>query len=323
MLALALIVKEDIWIYAVVTAVLVARRDRLRQTATYVAAALAYYIFVVQWLGASLYPGAHYFNSFYEAQGHTPTKTEIVGMLLGRWREFLPLLFTGPGLLFQATLLCATVFSPWRYGLVCGVMLLWLSYPGGPPRSNFMYYYSYPALLLSFVTLPFALARIREIGARWLGGDRAGVRAVSAVMGLVIAVDLLMHVPGFVPPLLENMIDPRIAFGPGPGVNVPEMRRVISKYLTHNTSSVLTQFFTFSAVPMRREMYLTLFDYQRFLSGELQPDYVLLDLDAADPYVPREAVKQMAEILRKGDTYVRVSDAGGVLIYWRAGLPGR
>lgn len=325
MFLLALIVKEDIWIYAVVTALLVARRDRIRQTAACVAVAVAYYLVAVRWIGGSLYPEAHYFNSFYTAAGHMPSKVEIVRTLIGRWREFLPLLFTGPGLLFQITLLCVTAFSPWRYAFVCGVMLLWLSYPGGPPRSTFAYYYSYPALLLSFVTLPFALANLRAIGARLVArGDRArsGLRTVSVVMGFMIAVDLVMHVPGYVPVPIGWTVDYRSVFGRGPGVNYREVRRVIARYLTHDTGSVLSQFFTFQAVPQRREMYLTLFDYGRFLNGDIQPTFVLLDLGADDPYVPRAAIDAMALTLRSGGRYRRLSDRESVLLYRRVGGGG-
>lgn len=325
-LALALTVKEDMWVYALVVALLVARRDRLRQTAAFAAAALCYYVVVVQLIGGSWYPSAHYFNSFYESEGHVPTKLQIARQLLGRWREFLPLLFTGPGLRFQASLLLVGILSGWRYGLACAVMLFWLMYPGGPPRSNLAIYYSYAPLLMSFVILPFALVNLRAASARVarrVDAARCGGWAVGLVMTVVVATDVVMHLPGHVPGPIAPVIERESVYGKGPGVKVRVVRRLIDTYLTADTGSVLAQFYTVPSVPQHRQVYLTLFDRGRFLDGRLKPKYVLLDLGAADPYVPPEQLRDMAAMLRRGDEYAPLYDLGGVLLYQRRAVESR
>ena len=97
-LLLALTVKEDMWVYGVVVALLVARRGRWKRTLAFAVVAVGYYVVVVQMIGGWLYPTANYFNASYEVEGRPQSKLQIAQSLLGRWREFLPLLFTGPGL---------------------------------------------------------------------------------------------------------------------------------------------------------------------------------------------------------------------------------
>jgi hypothetical protein len=323
-LALALLVKEDMWVYAAVIAVLAGRRDRVRQTAAYLAAALAYHLVAVQWIGGSLYPQAHYFNAFYLSDGKPLTKVEIARLLLGRWREFGPLLVTGPGLAFQATFLFIGVMAGWRYLASCAVMLLWLTYPGGPPRSNFAYYYSYAALAISFVILPFALVNLRATCGRFVRGVRAGWCdrwSLGVAMGAVVAVGVAMHLPGRGPEPIRALIDPATVWGKGPGVNVPVVRRLIARYLPPRAGSVLSQFYTYCAVPQRREMYVTLWDRGAFLAGQLKPEFVLLDLNADDPWVPQGEREAMVALLRRGDVYRPIHDAGGVLLYRYVG-PG-
>jgi len=72
-LALALTVKEDMWVYAAVTALLVASRERAKHTVAFLAGALGYYVVAVLLIGGTWYPAAKYFNSFYESDGQALT----------------------------------------------------------------------------------------------------------------------------------------------------------------------------------------------------------------------------------------------------------
>jgi hypothetical protein len=318
-LLLALTVKEDMWVYLVIASLLVAGRERPWHTLAFIAAAACYYVVAVLGIGGSWYPEARYFNSFYLSTSGQPLSTfEIVGLLAGRWKEFLGMLFTGPGLAFQLTFLFIPVLAGWRYVLACGVMLLWLTYPGGPPRSNFAYYYSYAALTFMCMALPFALANLQTAVARVSGGwkvRRAGARAVGLAMGAVLAANLWSHLPGRAPEPIRPDIDPRSAWGKGPGVNGPVVRRLIDLYLAGDKGSVLSQFYTFCSIPQRRFMYVTLWDRTAFLAGSLKPKFVLLDLNAEDPWVSGGELDAMAALLRKGDAYHPLYDAGGVLLY--------
>jgi hypothetical protein len=325
-LGLALTVKEDMWVYAAVTAILVGRRERVTHTAGHLAAAAGYYFVVVQWIGGTWYPEANYFNSFYLSGGQPLGKLQIAGLLLGRWREFAPLLFTGPGLLFQASLLFLGTLAGWRYLLACAVMLLWLTYPDGPPRSNFSYYYSYAALTVSFVILPFALANLRAACGRLVPRvepRRCGAWATWLAMGAMLGGNLAMHLPGYGPEPIRGLIDPRAVWGRGPGVSVPVVRSLIALHLPADAGSVLSQFYTYCAVPQRREMYVTLWDRGEFLSGRLKPTFVLLDLNAKDPWVSPGELQAMAALLRRGDAYQPVYDARGVMLYRRIGIASR
>lgn len=333
-LILAFTVKEDMWVYAVAVAVLVGRRNRWKETAGFIAAAVCYYVVAVAWIGGSLYPNANYFNSFYEIEGHAPSKTQILLNLLARWRRFVPLLFTGPGLVFQLSMLLVGVLSGWRYVLACGVMLLWLTYPGGPPRSNLAYYYSYAPLLVSFVILPFALVNLGRLAARLTNnqgrpvtqtgslpttGYRLPNRAWAAgvAMGLVLAACVVMHVPGSIPPAIEESVDYRQVFSHPYHVNVPVVRRVISRFLAGNADSVLAQFYIVASIPQRPGMWVTAFHHGEFLEGQIRPKYVLLDLGSDDPWTPAEDTRAMVALLRRGDTYRRVYDRNQVLLYER------
>jgi|WetSurMetagenome_2_1015567.scaffolds.fasta_scaffold57590_2 hypothetical protein len=324
-LVLALTVKEDMWVYVVIAALLVATRDRLRHTAAFIAAAAAYYAGAVLGIGGQWYPQAKYFNSFYLSKSGEPlSKAEIVAMLAGRWREYLPMLFTGPGLAFQLTVLFVPLFAGWRYVLACGVMLLWLTYPGGPPRSNFAYYYAYAALTVVFIVLPFALTALRDLLAR-LAGRRPASRvlplvrdwAAPAAMAAVIAFGAWAHLPGQGPAPIRPDIDPANVWGKGPGVNAPVVQPLIDHYLARGTGSVLSQFYTFCSIPQRRFMYITLWDREAFLAGRLKPTLVLLDLNAEDPWVSGGELDAMAARLRAGGEYRPLYDASGVLLYQR------
>jgi hypothetical protein len=319
-LLLALVVKEDMWVYAGVIAVLVARRDRARDTLGFGVAAFGYYLVAVLLVGRWLYPTANYLNTFYQVNGHAMTSWQIAGSLLGRWREFIPLLTTGPGWLFQASLLFAGVFSGWRYLLVCGVMLIWLTYPEGPPRSNFAFYYAYPALVLSIVNLPFALDTLRGWASRLPPPARAeawGRWSAAGLLSLIVATDALMHRPSLVPAPIEPSVNPRKVFGRGPGVSSGVVSSLIDQHLGAEAGSVLAQFFTIPRVPQRREMYVTFQDGQRFLDDQLKPRFVLLDLHAFDPYMTAEQLTLISDYLRYGDRYLPLYDANGVLLYER------
>jgi hypothetical protein len=318
-LLLAFTVKEDMWVYAVVVAILTARRDRLKQTTAFVAAAVCYYAVAVLYIGGTWYPTANYFNSFYEADGHPHSKIQIAAGLLSRWRGFPRLLFTGPGLLFQLTFLFACVLSGWRYVLACGVMLLWLTYPGGPPRSNLSYYYSYASLLLSFVILPYALVYLRELAAGRANDERRGGWAVGVAMSLVLTTCVVMHVPGCIPTPIKDSVDYRRVFSHPHHVNVPVVRSLVSHFLAGNTGSVLAQFWIVPSIPQHRAMYVTTFDRGKFLAGHIRPKYVLLDLQSNDPWTPAEDTRAMVALLRRGDLYRPLYDAKQVLLYQRVG----
>jgi hypothetical protein len=324
-LGLALTAKEDMWVYAAVTAVLAGRRERTAHTIGHLAAALGYYVVVVQWIAGSYYPAANYLSAFYVSGGQPLSKLQVAGLVLGRWRQFASLLFTGPGLLFQASFLFVGILAGWRYVLACAVMLLWLTYPGGPPRSDFSYYYSYAALTVSFVVLPFALANLRTACGRLVPRverRECGAWAVGLAMGAILGGNLVMHLPGNGPEPIRGLIDPRTVWGKGPGVNVKVVRSLIARHLQADAGSVLSQFYTYCAVPQRRDMYVTYSDRTQFLAGRLKPTFVLLDLNAADPWVSRGELEAIVALLRRGDAYWPVYDANGVLLYRRIGTPG-
>ena len=319
-LGLACLVKEDMWVYACAVALLVGQRSGWTRTAACVAGAVVYWVVAVQLIGGSLYPSAKYFNAFYGSEGHPLTKLEIAGLLLGRWREFPALLFSGPGLLFQLSFLFVGVFSGWRYALACGVALLWLTYPGGPPRSNFALYYSYSALLVSYVALPFALVRLRSLGGRVASGanaDRYGRWAVTIAMVVMISTDVIMHVPGYQPPPIAESVDLRSVFGPGRGVNIPVVRWLISAFLDNDTGSVMSQCYIIPSLPQHRPLYPIFFHRAAFLEGRLKPKYVLLDLGSPEPWVPEEDRRAIVTLLRSSHGYSPLYDSGNVLLYRR------
>jgi uncharacterized membrane protein len=315
-LLLALSVKEDMWVYALVIAVLLASRDRWRQSAAFGAAAVGYYAVVVMLIGRWVYPTAHYLNTFYQVNGQPMTTPQIAGVLIGRWRDYLPLLFTGPGYFFQASLLFIGILSGWRYVLVCGVMLIWLSYPEGPPRTTFSSYYSYPALLLSFISLPFALNNMCAICNRLMPAARNGGHwAIAGTMSAVIATGVVLHLPGHVPGPIDDVVNRQSVYGSRSHVNVPVVRSLINQYLADNSASVLAQYFTITAIPQRRGMYITYKEGPRVLDGELNPRFVLLDLSSYDPLVSRETLLALAEMLRRRQRYEPVWDDHDVLLY--------
>lgn len=176
------------------------------------------------------------------------------------------------------------------------------------------------------MVLPFALVNLRAACGHVAGrfnAERCGRRAVGLAMGLVLTADVVMHLPGRAPGPIEALVDPRVVYGKGPGVNVRVVRSLITHYLASDDASVLAQFYTFPSIPQRRLMYLTFFDRRQFLEGQLRPKYVLMDLGAPDPWVPPEDLRNMVMLLRRGDTYRPLYDAAGVLLYQRVGHDGR
>ena len=209
--------------------------------------------------------------------------------------------------------------------LACGVMLMWLTYPGWPPRSEFAFYYSYAVMLVSLVILPFALVNLRAAcagTAQRLGRSnprRWGDWAVGIALGLVVLTDIVMHVPGYIPaPIQESVdIDYGRMFGPPNGVDAPTVRALINRYLKGNDRSVLAQFSILPSIPQRRQMYVTSFESRKFLDGKIAPTYVLLDLNAPDPFTPREDIRDIVAALRRTDVYRPLYDAREVLLYER------
>lgn len=185
------------------------------------------------------------------------------------------------------------------------------------------------ALTVSFVVLPFALVTLRTACARLatcLEPRRCAAWAVGLAMGVVLSASLVMHLPGYGPEPIRSLIDPHTVFGRGPGASVRVVRSLIAHYLTADEGSVLAQFYTFCAIPQRRLMYLTLWDRGEFLAGRLKPKFVLLDLNADDPWVPRGDLRAIVDVLRRGDAYRPLYDVDGVLLYpaprWRRMVGG-
>ena len=228
---------------------------------------------------------------------------------------------------FQLTLLFVTVLSGWRYVLVAGVMLIWLTYPEGPPRASFVYYYSYPALLLSFVALPFGLRTLRAAGASIRGrlqaprDQRVGAGLLATVMIAMLGWNAFLHLPGHAPAPIEREVDPRLVDGPGSHVNAPIVRMLIERHLRDNNDSVLAQYYTIMSIPQRDRMYVTYREADQFLQAKIRPVFVLLDLGAEDPIANRDTVLAVAALLRQGKVYVPIWDEQNVLLYRRANAP--
>jgi hypothetical protein len=195
-------------------------------------------------------------------------------------------------------------------------MLIWLSYPEGPPRTTFSFYYSYPALLLSFVSLPFALTNLRALCDRLIpAARRAGGWAIGTTMGAVIVTSVVMHVPGHVPGPIDEVVNRQSVYGSRSGVNVPVVKFLINRYLANNSESVLAQYFTITAIPQRRGMYITYKEGRRVVDGTLSPRFVLVDLSSYDPIASRETLLDLADMLRRRQRYEPLWDDHDVLLY--------
>jgi hypothetical protein len=195
-------------------------------------------------------------------------------------------------------------------------MLIWLSYPEGPPRTTFSFYYSYPALLLSFVSLPFALNNLRALCDRLIPAAPNGGRwAIVGALSAMIATGVVLHFPGHVPWPIDEDVNPRSVYGHRSRVNVPVVRALIDRHLTNNSESVLAQHFTITAIPQRRVMYLASKEGRRVLDGALNPRFVLLDLSSYDPLVSRDTLLTLADMLRRRQRYEPLWDDQDVLLY--------
>ena len=166
--------------------------------------------------------------------------------------------------------------------------------------------------------LPFALNNVKTIATRFLHvAPRAANLVAAAAMSAMLATDVVMHLRGHIPESIVSVVDPGQVYSDYPNVKAASVRFLIDRYLGPNSGSVMAQFFTVSFIRERPGLYFTGYDKDNFLSGALRPDYVLLDLGAADPHTPTAQERAIASILREGRIYEAISDANGVLLYRR------
>jgi hypothetical protein len=136
-------------------------------------------------------------------------------------------------------------------------------------------------------------------------------------MSAVVATDVVMHTPKYVPPFIAESVNPKAVFGPGRGVDVNVVRPLIARYLPADAGGVLAQFYTIPMIPQRHVMYVTHHHRARFLEDRLRPRFVLLDLQAKDPAVTEVELQGMVDLLRHGGHYEPIYDDGRVLLYRR------
>jgi hypothetical protein len=323
-LALALTIKEDVWVYASSLILSRARRMSGKRLALLLAITAGYAVCVTGWLFPHLYPQREDAFALLYTQG--ATKWEVFLYLVTHPLSTGAKLVTGPGLGFLSSLLFLPLFAPLRSLFALPVLYLWLN-STSPARNSLAFYYSIPSLILFAPVLPHALLNMRSLLLKLLAG-RPAVLALADRWFLPLAAGLLLltsvvrnvALPAGLErsPSLQSVLADERRFGVGYHAH----HRVGWDIFTNRIPggrSVITQFTLGAYVAPSHPTYLFFKDGDDFQSGGLQPDYVLYDLKSRYPLLGPRRMEEIHEWMLTHPLYRLVYSKDGYFLYQRRG----
>jgi uncharacterized membrane protein len=313
-LVIALSVKEDVWIYAIATSLILLGRIPTRHAALYLVTPVTYYVAVLHFLYPTLYPDA--VDYFLQLWAYGPSRGAVLQYLVTHPWDAGKRLITGSGLDFNLSFLFLPVLAGWRFLMGLGVVYLWVN-STDIYRSSLAFYYNIPCVVLYALTLPFALIHLERL---W---TRLRIRfphmipaptAVQTVLFAIVAVGIFWQVR---PP------QPLTRSPTLPDVFAHELRihqfvpiyRALKSILADRHKSILASFTIGAYVPPRGNLFLMHIDAHRFMNGSLRPDFVVFDLRQSQPYFGEEAVRYFFDYLQASPEYHIVADIKNVIIF--------
>jgi len=314
---LALTVKEDFWIYATVVPIVIWNRPRARFLLTCSAGALAYKILVLGLVWDYFYPIKHALIT--DVWGY-PADSEIgiVWYLIKQIHISLPKVFTNHGFDFLITFLFLPLVTPWRFALIAGVLFIWVN-ATAIDRYSLSYYYSYPALTLMLISLPYAFNRTQTLWRYFAKGRGAKIDIRPYLAGLLLAANLyyLARPPEGLKrgPHLQRVFSAALARRDF------KLLEIIRKHLGNDEFSAFAQFPVATYLPHRKNLLVSYVWSRKLFSREVRPVYVLLDRNRWDTDESGVKIPDMVASFQNDNQYEVIEEYDGIYLFKRRSAP--
>lgn len=306
-LLLALMVKEDAWIYAIGATSLLFGRVRGRILTFYFFLILLYAGIVLAWFTQTYFPDK--VSHFSDKWGKS--KTEILIDLLQNPFSYLKLLISGQFKYLLASVFGLPIFSGWRVLPGIAVAGLWMS-SVSHDRAFFSFYFGLPAILLFYYSIPFAISNISN-RLNQFGKDRRWI--LLPTIGLIFISIFLLLFPG-------NYS------GRGPTV-----AKLIKRANTNTLNSIQDVFtlvrlrsgcekkvfasFSYAAYLFcGNDIKMPYHDWKKIESGKWSPDLVVLRSPEEELVRASKSVSEMVLYFDKNQQY-RKEEYGSRILVWR------
>ena len=310
-LVIALIVKEDVWIYGIAASVILLGYIPTRQAALYLGTSVAYYVLILCVLYPMLYPDAVDFFHYSWMYGNS--KGEVLYYLVTYPWETGKRLITGSGLNFNLMYLFLPVLAGWRFLPCLAVLYLWVN-STAEFRSSLTYYYSLPCIVLYGLTIPFALMNLERLWARLqvhFPTVIPGRKVTLIVLFAIVVVGSLSHwrPPPTLVPTLPSVFAHRLQIA-----RFLRIHRALNHFLADSHKSVLASFTIGAYVPPRGNFFM-IQDAGNVMHGSLRPDFVVFDVSKREPYIDEETVRSFLAYMQASPEYRIVADIEQLIIF--------
>jgi uncharacterized membrane protein len=294
---IALSIKEDVWLYAVLAAITTVRRERSRQGLLFAALAVAYYVVVLRFLYPLLEPQRIRTETFLRF----PSAAAALQAIGADPVDFLQIFVRQSGADFLGSVAYLPLLAGWRGPVALVPLAIWTYLPAKEVRRLLYFYYSWPCLTLAYLSLPFAA---RSIG-------RLAARATCLVPLLALAAALAS---AYQPPrVLESGWWTIVSTSPTERSRT--LRALIAKYLADPREAVVTQFSLMPYVPPRPQKYLANYAATDLMVGKFHAAWIFLDVQGKDPYFAAADKESFIDWVRSSGRYSPVVDNDDIFLY--------
>jgi uncharacterized membrane protein len=315
-LAIALSVKEDVWLYGIAASLILLSRIPTKHAALYLVTPVAYYVAVLHFLYPTLYPDAVNLDYFLQLWAYGHSKREVLQYFVTHPLDTGKRLITGSGLDFNLSYLFLPVLAGWRFLICLVVLYLWVN-STDIYRSSLAFYYNLPCVVVYALTLPFALIHLERLWARLRARFPHMIPARTAVQTILFAI-VAVGIAWQVRPPQTLTRSPSL-----PNVFAHELRlhqfipihRALNSILANPHTSVMASFSIGAYVPPRAKLFIMHNDAHNVMNGSLRPDFVVFDLRQSQPYFGEEAVRYFFAYLQASSEYRIEADINNVIIF--------
>jgi len=313
-LAIALSVKEDVWIYGIGASFILLHQIPVRHMAVYVGTSISYYILILYLLYPILYPNS--IDFFLQLWAYGPSKGAVIQYLVTHPWETGKRLITGSGLDFNLLYLFVPFLSGWRLLPSLAVLYLWLN-STDVSRSYLAFYYNLPCVVLYAITLPFALINLERFWCCLRSRFPHMIQARIATQTILFAVIIIGIVWQIRPPP-SLMQSPSLSSIFAEDLKIGRFfltHRTINRVLTNREKAVLASFAIGAYVPPRDKIFIMTNNVVYLMQGSWRPDFVVFDLNKSGVLISEELYRQFFAYMQTSPEYRQVEDVANVVIF--------
>ncbi|TGK04474.1 DUF2079 domain-containing protein [Leptospira selangorensis] len=310
-LILALMVKEDAWIYAIGATSLLFGRVRGRTLIFYFILILLYVGIILFWFTPTYFPDK--VSHFSDKWGKS--KSEILIDLFQNPFSYLKLLISGQFKYLFVSVLCLPIFSGWRAIPGIAVAGLWMS-SVSQDRAFFSFYFGLPAILLFYYSIPFAISNLSGRLAHF-GKDRRWI--LLPTIGLILVSIFLLLFPGNYSgrgPTVAKLIKR----GKANTLNSIQDTFTLVRLRSGCEEKVFASFSYAAYLFCGNDIKMPYHDLKKIESGVWYPDLIVLRSPEEELVPASKSVSEMALYFDKNPLY-RKEDHGSRILVWRKIVP--